>query len=652
MKRIVFILITVLLASFSSFADDVVIDENGNVETGVSSPLGGGNLDVTGTSGQHAIFGSASGTGSAGVYGIRSDNSNYGILGYDNVGVYGNSTSGFAGYFQGDVHVTGNFTLDGALSGEADPVFSVWDKSSGISITESQITDLNHFTTLDETDPQVGAISLNFVPKWDGSSLISSSIFDDGNVGIGTAAPGYKLEVVSPLYQTLKLTTAHANSTVRLTGAATGIGGFFIDANGGNNYLAVMTGGVEKMRINSAGYVGIGTTSPDVNLDIFSSSDTYIEISSPGGTFSNGIVFTHGNRDWLVGNRFSDSFNFYHYALGYDVLTLSEATGNVGIGTTSPSEKLTVAGTIESTSGGIKFPDATIQTSASLKYVRTVIVSPVPGDALASGTALLNALAGITDASATNPYLLKIEPGVYDLGNNGLTMQPYVDIEGSGENVTTITSTHSSTVNDETSATVIGASDAELRFLTVENQGGSDISIAIYSYFFVSPDLTNITASASGGANFNYGIRNDSSSPKMSHVTASAIGGVGSALNAGVSNTGYSSSMTDVTASASGGNNSAGIWQFSSYGGIMTNVTASASGGTDNYGMYNISSTFVRMKSSSFSGATNSILNTGGAGTWIASTMLDGAVAGGGFKCVGAFDENYAALDSACQPIP
>jgi hypothetical protein len=37
---------------------------------------------------------------------------------------------------------------------------------------------------------------------------------------------------------------------------------------------------------------------------------------------------------------------------------------NVGIGNTSPGEKLTVAGTIESTTGGVKFPDATTQTTA------------------------------------------------------------------------------------------------------------------------------------------------------------------------------------------------------------------------------------------------------------------------------------------------
>src|SRR5207245_6765171 len=54
-------------------------------------------------------------------------------------------------------------------------------------------------------------------------------------------------------------------------------------------------------------------------------------------------------------------------------LTLSPASGNalvttagnVGIGTATPASKLTVAGTIESASGGFKFPDGTVQTTAA-----------------------------------------------------------------------------------------------------------------------------------------------------------------------------------------------------------------------------------------------------------------------------------------------
>ena len=47
-------------------------------------------------------------------------------------------------------------TVTGGIT-ETDPVFGAWDKSTGISITESQITDLTHFTTADETDPVFGS---------------------------------------------------------------------------------------------------------------------------------------------------------------------------------------------------------------------------------------------------------------------------------------------------------------------------------------------------------------------------------------------------------------------------------------------------------------------------------------------------------------
>ena len=75
-------------------------------------------------------------------------------------------------------------------------------------------------------------------------------------------------------------------------------------------------------------------------------------------------------------------------------------TGNVGIGTTAPGQRLTVAGTIETTAGGIKFPDGTIQTSK------------------ASGTlAQVNTGTGLTGGPITTTGIISIDSTVATLSD-------------------------------------------------------------------------------------------------------------------------------------------------------------------------------------------------------------------------------------------
>jgi hypothetical protein len=146
-------------------------------------------------------------------------------------------------------------------------------------------------------------------------------------------------------------------------------------------------------------------------------------------------------------------------------------------------------------------------------YARTVIVSPVPGDTLASGANLIAAMGSITDAAEANRYLVKIEPGDFDLGPGELNAKPFVDIEGSGEEATRIIG-HGA--NTATHATVHTADASEIRFLTVENRGGGNLSQALLNNG-TAPSLLNITARVSGYGQA-VGIRNADSAARLRNV--------------------------------------------------------------------------------------------------------------------------------------
>ena len=163
------------------------------------------------------------------------------------------------------------------------------------------------------------------------------------------------------------------------------------------------------------------------------------------------------------------------------------------------------------------------------RYTRTVVVSPEDGATpQQNGAALLGALDGITGATAESPRLLHIEPGTYDLGNGlntgSLNMKPFVDIEGSGELNTVITSGIQTNCQNTRPGTVNGASNAEMRFLTVRNT--ERICSAAISNVSASPRLTHVTAENTGGEQHNIAVWNYDSDPTMTDVTATVPRGV------------------------------------------------------------------------------------------------------------------------------
>ena len=83
-----------------------------------------------------------------------------------------------------------------------------------------------------ETDPEVGVITPNYIPKWNGSALVSGTIYDNGSIGIGTSSPLARLHVEE-------------------IGAAVP--------------FQVRVSASTKLIVTNSGNVGIGTTNPGTN---------------------------------------------------------------------------------------------------------------------------------------------------------------------------------------------------------------------------------------------------------------------------------------------------------------------------------------------------------------------------------------------------
>lgn len=156
-----------------------------------------------------------------------------------------------------------------------------------------------------------------------------------GNLGIGTTNPLYKLDVSVSATGTAIHATDNTNADLFVDFPSSGIsrftsqfgtGGIFVFANG--------TAKTERMRIDASGNVGIGTSSPGGLLDINSSTGNDRLLLSYSGSVKAAFGVTTAGVAYM-----------YHHTSATFPMWIS-ATGNFGIGTTSPTAKLDVVGGI------------------------------------------------------------------------------------------------------------------------------------------------------------------------------------------------------------------------------------------------------------------------------------------------------------------
>jgi hypothetical protein len=257
-----------------------------------------------------------------------------------------------------------------------------------------------------------------------------------------------------------------------------------------------------------------------------------------------------------------------------------------------------------------------------------------------------------------------------------------VDLEGAGEGVTKLTAAGGGSATAATlTASGIPSGRVEVRSLTVESSGGGAANATAIYLNASSPRLTHVTATASGAVDNRGVYLASSSSPAMTHVTATAMGGTGSS-NYGVYSNGSGVRMTHGNAIATGGSFATGVGNYAGSSANLTDVTVVAQVANQNIGVLNSESTStitgsrvvaftaasswgiynqnysasnwdVKVDRSLIAGTSNTIWSFGPYTNYVGASQLDGgavsALAGSTFVCTGVYSAGYVALGTACQ---
>tara|TARA_R100000805_G_scaffold5021_3_gene6322 strand:+ start:1794 stop:6218 length:4425 start_codon:yes stop_codon:yes gene_type:complete len=160
-------------------------------------------------------------------------------------------------------------------------------------------------------------------------------IKNDGKIGIGTSSPQEKLDISAG---SIRLDN---NQRITWADADANVGRVRITGNESSDFITFVTDNAEKMRLTNTG-LGIGTTSPSSPLHVYDTSSdriavfesndnkAFIQISdndTTGYVSSENGLFSLGRNEGVNANNININ-----------------ASNNVGIGTTSPSEKLHILG--------------------------------------------------------------------------------------------------------------------------------------------------------------------------------------------------------------------------------------------------------------------------------------------------------------------
>jgi hypothetical protein len=337
---------------------------DGKVGIGTATPVS--QLDVTGSGPTRIISGvSMDVSGShSGVYGESISTTGYGVRGKASAtsgtvsGVYGETGSPDGRAVHG---YAGNPT------GINNGVYGVTRSSDGFGV---------HGVNSASTGTGIGVFGETGSTTGYGGYFLGRAYFG-GDVGFGVLEPTSKLDVAGTLTTTGFRLNSSPQTGYVLTSDTHGVGTWqavptgTIGGSGTQYFLARFTGattlGSSIIYESSGGNIGIGTAAPSTKLHVVGTlrTDAFLLPTSPhvgyvltadAGGMGTWQVPTGADSYWQPGTGSAIYYN----------------AGNVGVGTSTPSQKLEVAGTARMT--GFQLP-----TSAQAGYVLT-------GDAGGAGT--------------------------------------------------------------------------------------------------------------------------------------------------------------------------------------------------------------------------------------------------------------------------
>jgi len=359
----------------TTVVESMTIQSSGNVGIGTTSPstkLHVAGIAQVAESGNSAFYG--------GNYVRVFNDQNYGFRNTGGTYIANISMSGNS-YFNGGNVGIGTTSPDSLLHVSADVSTAAVTKTGTITIEGRPYGLLgDDIATIDfhNNGNKRSDIRMERGNTADDSQLVFSTsdagtlndaliINEIGNVGINNTSPAAKLHTVGEGIVNIVQSSNTVSYTQYYT-SSTGAGGSSDGLTVGLNVLDGLvflreaanlilgTNNTERMRITSAGNVGIGTTSPQVELHV-KGNNGWGEVRAEGQTFASG----HGAslEFYSEGTALADIYastdkHLYFRTNGTTERMRILANGNVGIGVTSPNEKLQVGGNINAyINGGI-----------------------------------------------------------------------------------------------------------------------------------------------------------------------------------------------------------------------------------------------------------------------------------------------------------